>query len=98
MPENVRHGLLVDLSSLPLAIGIVMLGLGLSLTLDDFRRVGRYPKAAVVALLCQIVLLPAICFGLPVAQPGAFSGTVTAGLCAWGTPCAVGRELHPAEP
>ncbi|MET9249309.1 bile acid:sodium symporter family protein [Nonomuraea sp. NPDC003709] len=52
------------LASLPFAIGIVMLGLGLSLTLDDFRRVGQYPKAAVVALLCQIVLLPAICFGV----------------------------------
>ncbi|MBB6475779.1 bile acid:sodium symporter family protein [Sphaerisporangium rubeum] len=52
------------LASLPFAIGVVMLGLGLSLTLDDFRRVGRYPKAVVVALLCQIVLLPVICFGL----------------------------------
>ncbi|MEV6158879.1 bile acid:sodium symporter family protein [Nonomuraea sp. NPDC052129] len=55
------------LASLPFAIGIVMLGLGLSLTLDDFRRVGQYPKAAAVALLCQIVLLPAICFGLVLA-------------------------------
>jgi BASS family bile acid:Na+ symporter len=44
-----------------------MLGLGLSLTPDDFRRVGRYPKAAVVALLCQVVLLPVICFGLVLA-------------------------------
>ncbi|WP_372455765.1 bile acid:sodium symporter family protein [Nonomuraea sediminis] len=52
------------LASLPYALGIVMLGLGLGLTLDDFRRVGQYPKAAVVALLCQVVLLPAICFGL----------------------------------
>lgn len=55
------------LGSLPFAIGIVMLGLGLSLTLDDFRRLGRYPKAAMVALLCQLVLLPAICFGLVLA-------------------------------
>ncbi|MBP2704338.1 hypothetical protein JOL79_10990 [Microbispora sp. RL4-1S] len=52
------------LAGLPFAIGIVMFGLGLGLTLDDFLRVGRYPKAAVVAPLCQIVLLPAICFGL----------------------------------
>ncbi|GAA0405876.1 transporter [Acrocarpospora corrugata] len=55
------------LASLPYALGIVMLGLGLSLTLDDFRRMGQYPKAVVVALLCQIVLLPAICFGLVLA-------------------------------
>ncbi|MFI7135698.1 bile acid:sodium symporter family protein [Nonomuraea sp. NPDC050153] len=57
----------VVLASLPFALGIVMLGLGLSLRLDDFRRVGQYPKAAVVALLCQLVLLPAICFGLVLA-------------------------------
>lgn len=41
-----------------------MLGLGLSLTLNDFRRVVRYPKAVTVALVCQMVLLPAVCFFL----------------------------------
>jgi BASS family bile acid:Na+ symporter len=41
-----------------------MFGLGLTLTVDDFARVLRYPKAAVVALVCQMVLLPAICLGL----------------------------------
>lgn len=49
---------------LPLALGIIMFGLGLSLTPDDFRRVGRAPKAVAVALGCQLILLPAICFGL----------------------------------
>lgn len=49
---------------LPIALGIIMFGLGLSLTLDDFRRVGRQPRAVVVALACQLVLLPALCFGL----------------------------------
>ncbi|MEV4736044.1 bile acid:sodium symporter family protein [Microbacterium sp. LMX7-1.2] len=49
---------------LPVALGIIMLGLGLSLTLADFARVLRQPKAVLIALLCQLVLLPAICFGL----------------------------------
>jgi BASS family bile acid:Na+ symporter len=49
---------------LPLALGIIMLGLGLSLTLDDFRRVAKYPKAVTVALLCQMIVLPLICFAL----------------------------------
>lgn len=49
---------------LPLALGIIMFGLGLSLTPDDFRRVSRAPKAVAVALACQLILLPAICFGL----------------------------------
>lgn len=49
---------------LPIALGIIMFGLGLSLTLADFRRVIVYPKAVAVGLLCQMILLPAICFGL----------------------------------
>ncbi|MEV4123588.1 bile acid:sodium symporter family protein [Nocardia sp. NPDC049707] len=49
---------------LPLALALVMFGLGLTLTVDDFARVLRYPKAAVVALVCQMIVLPAICLGL----------------------------------
>lgn len=49
---------------LPVALGIIMLGLGLSLTLADFARVLKQPKAVIIALLCQLVALPAICFGL----------------------------------
>ena len=52
---------------LPVALGIIMFGLGLSLTLGDFARVLKQPKAVIVALLCQLVLLPAICFGLVLA-------------------------------
>jgi BASS family bile acid:Na+ symporter len=47
---------------LPLALGIIMLGLGLSLTMDDFKRVVLYPKAIVIGLFCQMILLPIICF------------------------------------
>ncbi|WP_433532290.1 bile acid:sodium symporter family protein [Micromonospora sp. CA-263727] len=49
---------------LPIALGIIMLGLGLGLTVGDFRRVAQHPKAAVIALVCQVLLLPALCFGL----------------------------------
>ena len=51
---------------LPAILAVIMLGLGLSLTVGDFRRVREYPKAVVVALACQLVLLPAVCFGLVV--------------------------------
>ncbi|HEV7648887.1 MAG TPA: bile acid:sodium symporter family protein [Actinophytocola sp.] len=51
---------------LPIALAIVMFGLGLSLTGEDFRRVVRYPRAALVALGCQVLLIPAICLGLVV--------------------------------
>jgi BASS family bile acid:Na+ symporter len=49
---------------LPIALGVIMLGLGMSLTTQDFKRVATVPKAAVVALVCQVLLLPAICLGL----------------------------------
>lgn len=52
---------------LPGALAVVMFGLGLGLTVADFRRVAVYPRAAGVALACQILLLPAVCFGLVVA-------------------------------
>ena len=50
--------------ALPLALGIIMFGLGLSLAPEDFRRVARSPKPVLIALACQLVLLPLICFGL----------------------------------
>ena len=52
---------------LPVALGIIMFGLGLSLTVGDFARVLKQPKAVIIALLCQLILLPAICFGLVIA-------------------------------
>lgn len=41
-----------------------MFGLGLSLTVDDFRRIAREPKAVTIALGAQRLILPALCFGL----------------------------------
>ena len=52
---------------LPIALAIIMFGLGLSLTVGDFRRVARSPKAVVVALVLQLLVLPLVAFGLVVA-------------------------------
>ncbi|MBX3185124.1 MAG: bile acid:sodium symporter family protein [Polyangiaceae bacterium] len=49
---------------LPLALGIIMLGLGLSLTLADFKRVVVMPKAIIVGLVCQMLILPFVCYGI----------------------------------
>lgn len=49
---------------LPVALGIIMFWLGLDLTLGDFARIGRRPKAVAVALACQLIVLPIVCFGL----------------------------------
>ena len=47
---------------LPLALAIIMIGLGLELTPKDFARVTRHPKAVLLALFCQLVLLVGIAF------------------------------------
>ncbi|MGW1202617.1 bile acid:sodium symporter family protein [Streptomyces cyaneofuscatus] len=52
---------------LPLALAVIMFGLGLSLTIDDFRRVRRHPRAVVVAMFCQLLLLPLLCWALVIA-------------------------------
>lgn len=49
---------------LPLALFAVMLGMGLGLRIDDFTRVLVYPKAVIVGLLAQLVVLPILGFGL----------------------------------
>nr|WP_262498917.1 bile acid:sodium symporter family protein [Pseudomonas sp. WS 5011] len=49
---------------LPIALGIIMLGLGLSLTLADFTRVVKFPKPVLIGLSCQLLLLPVVCFFL----------------------------------
>jgi len=52
---------------LPIALVIIMFGLGLSLTVQDFRRVARSPRAVLVALGLQMLVLPALAFALVVA-------------------------------
>ncbi|PXA84034.1 bile acid:sodium symporter [Caulobacter sp. D4A] len=51
-------------TGLPAALGIIMFGLGLDLTPADFTRVARQPRAALVALACQVLILPLVAFAL----------------------------------
>lgn len=47
---------------LPASLGVIMLGMGLSLTIGDFKRVIKFPKAAFIGLFNQIILLPIVAF------------------------------------
>jgi len=47
---------------LPMALFVIMLGVGMTLRADDFRRVLRAPGAVLTGLLAQLLLLP--CLGL----------------------------------
>lgn len=49
---------------LPLALAIIMIGLGLELTPKDFARVSKHPKAVLTALFCQLVLLVGLAYYL----------------------------------
>jgi BASS family bile acid:Na+ symporter len=49
---------------LPLALFIIMLGMGLSLTIEDFRRVVIYPKSVVIGLVAQLIILPIVGFAI----------------------------------
>tara|TARA_B110001454_G_scaffold202894_1_gene210324 strand:+ start:1083 stop:1931 length:849 start_codon:yes stop_codon:yes gene_type:complete len=46
----------------PIALALIMLGLGLGLTTQDFTRVAKQPKDFLVGLICQLILLPIIAF------------------------------------
>ncbi len=49
---------------LPLALFVIMLGMGLGLVLDDFKRILVEPKAVTLGLIAQLVLLPLVGFML----------------------------------
>jgi BASS family bile acid:Na+ symporter len=54
----------INSTVIPWMLRLVMLGLGLSLTVADFKRVIVFPKAAAIGLVAQLVGLPLTAFAL----------------------------------
>ena len=48
----------------PIALALIMLGLGMSLTIQDFLRVIKIPKDFIVGFICQLIILPIVAFSL----------------------------------
>jgi len=48
----------------PIGLALIMLGLGMSLTIQDFIRVIKVPKDFLVGFICQLILLPIIALSL----------------------------------
>jgi BASS family bile acid:Na+ symporter len=46
----------------PICLALIMLGLGMSLTIQDFTRVVKVPKDFLVGFICQLILLPIVAF------------------------------------
>jgi bile acid:Na+ symporter, BASS family len=47
---------------LPVSLFIIMIGMGLSLTVEDFRRVKEQPKGVIVGTVLQLVGVPLLGF------------------------------------
>lgn len=73
---------------LPISLGIIMLGMGLSLVPADFKRVAIYPKAAAIGIINQIVILPLVGFLLlliiPMRNPELAVGIMILAACPGG--------------
>ncbi len=46
----------------PIALALIMLALGASLTIQDFTRVVQNPKDFIIGIVCQLILLPVIAY------------------------------------
>ncbi len=81
---------------LPAAQAFIMFSLGLGLTLADFGRVFKGGKAILVGILCQIVLLPIVAFGVVLAYdlpPVLAAGTMLVAFCPGGVSSNVMTKL-----
>lgn len=63
---------------LPLALAFIMLGMGLSLSIKDFKNIFVYPKAMILGLTNQLILLPI--FGFALAQVFGLTGAMAVGV------------------
>jgi BASS family bile acid:Na+ symporter len=73
---------------IPLVLGIIMFGMGMTLSLDDFKQVLRYPKAVAIGVVAHYLIMPLVAyllcklFALP--QQIAI-GVILVGCCPSGT-------------
>lgn len=72
---------------LPIALAMMMLGMGLSLVPEDFQRIRKDPKAVSIGLISQLIFLPIIGFVIakivPM-QPAIAMGLMIVALCPGG--------------
>ena len=73
---------------IPWILGIIMLGMGITMTVDDFKGVLQSPKAVLIGVVAQFVVMPGLAFvlcklfNLP---PEIAVGVILVGCCPGGT-------------
>ena len=76
------------LGYIPYLLGIVMFGMGITLTFNDFSEVVKHPKSVIVGVVGQFVIMPAIAFALAklfVLPTDLAIGVILVGACPGGT-------------
>ena len=71
-----------------LLLGIVMFGMGMTLKLDDFKLILRYPKGVIIGIVSQFVIMPLLAFALAKIfnlPPEIAVGVILVGCCPGGT-------------
>ncbi len=72
----------------PWLLGIVMLGMGMTLTLSDFGEIMKRPKAVILGVIAQFVIMPLLAYGLSMLfslPPAIAVGVILVGSCPGGT-------------
>ncbi|WP_201544391.1 bile acid:sodium symporter family protein [Psychrobacter immobilis] len=67
--ESLALVTLVNSVVIPICLFLIMMGMGLTLVTNDFKRVLKYPKAVGIGLTNQLILLPMIGFALANIMP-----------------------------
>jgi len=67
--ESLALVTLVNSVIIPICLFLIMMGMGLTLVTNDFKRVLKYPKAVGIGLTNQLILLPIIGFALANIMP-----------------------------
>ncbi|MGP4714331.1 bile acid:sodium symporter family protein [uncultured Psychrobacter sp.] len=67
--ESVQLVTLVNSVVIPICLFLIMMGMGMTLITNDFKRVLKYPKAVSIGLTNQLILLPIIGFALANIMP-----------------------------
>ncbi|MDO4938273.1 MAG: bile acid:sodium symporter family protein, partial [Sutterellaceae bacterium] len=69
-------------------LGLVMFGMGLTLSLNDFKLVLKSPRDVFIGIIAQFVIMPVVAYGLCIAMqlpPEIAVGVILVGCCPGGT-------------
>ena len=73
---------------IPLLLGIIMFGMGLTLSVNDFKGIFKQPKSVLIGVVAQYTIMPLLAFGLAhlfQLPPEVAVGVILVGCCPGGT-------------